>query len=279
MGDRISFEVYHFTDDEFLERFRQDLSESIERVIILSPFLAPKRALSYYPVLQSLIIRKVHVEIYAKPKSEQPDVLRKSYDGIVRRLKQIGVYFNNRTAMHEKIGIIDKRILWHGSLNILSHNNTKESMLRFCSTDLAEEIISDLGLDIHQYGLDKEPDLKVAETTESTLDIKEGGRTCHLCGGNMHYFEVSSMWICDNSPGCSGTQMVDSSMLKENLSEALKPIDLDCSICGSSMAVKLGVFTRIVCTSDKCGFSLDQRLSVGLLRVLRKKANDITISC
>ena len=279
MNHRLSFQVYHFTDDEFLEHFRQDLSESIERVIILSPFLAPNRALSYYPVLHSLILRKVCVEIYAKPKSEQPDILRKSYDGIVGRLKQIGVYFNNRPAMHEKIGMIDNRILWHGSLNILSHNNTKESMLRFCSTDLVEEIISDLGLDNHQYGFNTEPVPKVAETIESPLEFQSGSRTCHMCGGEMHYYEASRMWICDSSPECSGIQMVDNSIVKENLNEALKPIDLDCPICGLSMAVKRGVFTRIVCSSDKCGFSLDQRLSVGLLRVLRKKANDAFISC
>jgi len=35
-----------------------------------------------------------------------------------------------RARMHEKIAILDGRILWHGSLNILSHRDTHESMLR-----------------------------------------------------------------------------------------------------------------------------------------------------
>ena len=48
--------------------------------------------------------------------------------------------------MHEKVAAIDGRILWHGSLNILSHNNGRESMLRFESRDLVHEILQDLGI-------------------------------------------------------------------------------------------------------------------------------------
>jgi hypothetical protein len=36
-----------------------------------------------------------------------------------------------REETHEKIAIIDKQILWDGSLNILSHKDGPESMNRF----------------------------------------------------------------------------------------------------------------------------------------------------
>lgn len=45
-----------------------------------------------------------------------------------------------RARMHEKIAIIDGRILWHGSLNILSHRDTHESMLRLESVAACQQL-------------------------------------------------------------------------------------------------------------------------------------------
>ena len=52
--------------------------------------------------------------------------------------------------MHQKIAVIDRRITWEGSLNILSHNTTQEHMRRFVGPKTAEQII-------RNYGLDAEP--------------------------------------------------------------------------------------------------------------------------
>jgi len=36
--------------------------------------------------------------------------------------------------MHEKVALIDEETVWHGSLNILSHRDTTESMFRISSS-------------------------------------------------------------------------------------------------------------------------------------------------
>lgn len=49
---------------------------------------------------------------------------------LVRGLSDLGMTVDLRGRMHETIALLDGRILWHGSPNILSHRDTHESMLR-----------------------------------------------------------------------------------------------------------------------------------------------------
>jgi hypothetical protein len=93
--------------------------------------------------------------------------------------------------MHEKIGVIDNQILWHGSLNILSHNDTRESMLRFDSPELVQEVLTDLGL--KPYAVDYEMShVMAAETGTSAYGEKvEEILHCPRCRQRMHYLSAS----------------------------------------------------------------------------------------
>jgi len=65
----------------------------------------------------------------------------------ILRSKELGV---NITLLkgyhHRKLAIIDKKILWEGSLNILSQNNSKEIMRRLESPDEIEKMLNFLNL-------------------------------------------------------------------------------------------------------------------------------------
>jgi ribosomal protein L37AE/L43A len=215
----------------------------------------------------------VNIEIYAKPKYEQPDLIRDNFDNIERRLKQIGVTFFVRPGMHEKVGIVDEKILWHGSLNILSHNSTKESMLRFESAELVNEIIADLGLGQGKFEL-REDLKKIAESAAAgSWGTLSGDRQCPVCDGTMHFYDKTELWICDKSPRCPGTLSEEETALEraKETEFTSQPFELDCPICNSLMEIKRGIVTRIACVSNSCNFSLDSRLSSGLIRISRKK--------
>src|SRR5262245_48824344 len=78
--------IAHCSERDFVDLFRVDLASSTERVIILSPFLSPNRTIHYYPVFRSLTIRHVIINIYTKPKYEQPESLRDYYGEVERGL-------------------------------------------------------------------------------------------------------------------------------------------------------------------------------------------------
>lgn len=55
-------------------------------------------------------------------------------------VKSAGIVLSYRSEMHEKAVIIDEKILYHGSLNILSHRDTTESMLRIINSTTVQDV-------------------------------------------------------------------------------------------------------------------------------------------
>src|SRR5207244_11854253 len=142
------------------------------------------RSSDYYAVLKSLSVRSVPVKAYVRPRLEQPELLRSNYAAAIRNLESRGVQVFCRPGMHEKVAAVDGRILWHGSLNILSHNDSRESMLRFESRDLVHEILQDLGIGsalADDLGLMTDVAASGDETTSAVAK-------CSVCGGAMQPF-------------------------------------------------------------------------------------------
>jgi len=242
--------------------------------VILSPFLSGNRAAHYYPVFEALAIRKVAVAVYSRPRKEQPESLRDHYSEVERRLRMLGTQFSARPGMHEKIAAIDGRILWHGSLNILSHNDTRESMLRFDSPELVGEILTDLGLGSYSHvnpGTPSEPS-PAREGSEVSRQLEPN---CPACGGHMLLFTDASMWLCSLSPSCSGALPVSEVGPAPTRSDTTKPrpqLGILCPICGSGMMIIEGIARRIECGKAECHFTFDRRLSSGIIRVLKRNA-------
>src|SRR5690606_37894846 len=103
--------IRHCLEDDFLEQFRSDLSAAQSEAIVLSPFLSKNKASHYYPAFSALTCRSVRVRVYARPKWEQPDSLKEHFEPVRLRLEGAGVDFHTRPGMHEKVGVIDGRVL------------------------------------------------------------------------------------------------------------------------------------------------------------------------
>jgi ssDNA-binding Zn-finger/Zn-ribbon topoisomerase 1 len=259
--------ISHHTDTDFLNVFRQDLITATREVLILSPFLSANRAIHYYPILRSLKQREVNIKVYSKPKAEQPRGLKHHFDQVEKQLLNLGISLQVRQGMHEKVGILDRKILWHGSLNILSHNDTKESMLRFESSELSQLILLELGINIPQE-------------TQKTENLKTYLPNCPRCGQKMDWFSDSQLWICQDSPNCLGTLSPNDLNYKaeESVPETgFASLDLDCPICHASLKVEPGILFRVYCSSPDCDFILKPPLAKSLLKMLRRSKNDARI--
>ena len=213
----------------------------------------------------SLTGRGVKVDVYTKPQTEQPESLRELYWQVETSLIQSGVSVHARSGMHEKVGIVDNQILWHGSLNILSHNNTRESMLRFESTDLVQEIIAKL-----QLGLDRETTESVRDGSIDAIDLFDSP-ACPNCEGDMLAFERAGMWICEKSPDCAGSVPFSVSQRLGGEVKLIPQAQVSCPLCGTSMEISRGIFLRVACPALECGFSFDPRIASSLLRVLKRR--------
>jgi hypothetical protein len=65
----------------------------------------------------------------------------------IAKLQHLGVQVLFTGGHHRKLAIIDRQILWEGSLNILSQKDSCEIMRRIPSTQLAWQMTRFIGID------------------------------------------------------------------------------------------------------------------------------------
>jgi len=123
-----------YSEKNFWSQFINDLKTTRERLIIHSPFITVKRTGKFINYFQSLIKRGIEIRIHTWPSSRQQGNMIEQSEIVIKNLRDIGVKViegYQASRKHFKTAIIDNRILWDGSLNILSHKDTEEHMYRF----------------------------------------------------------------------------------------------------------------------------------------------------
>jgi hypothetical protein len=125
----------------------KDLARAQREVIIESPFISLKRLNCLLPTFRRLTRRGVRIVINTKPAEEQDtDYVWRAAECIAE-LQEAGVDVLITGGHHRKLAIIDRQILYEGSLNILSQNDSCEIMRRICSEQLAIQMVNFIGID------------------------------------------------------------------------------------------------------------------------------------
>lgn len=124
----------------------KDLSKAKHEVIIESPFMSLKRLNYLIPIFRQLTRRGVRVIINTKPFEEQDAGYSSQAEECIALLVELGVEVLITGGHHRKLAIVDRQILYEGSLNILSQNDSCEIMRRICSEQLAIQMINFVGI-------------------------------------------------------------------------------------------------------------------------------------
>lgn len=108
-------------DKTFYAVFLKDLHNCQNEVIIECPFITRRRLSRLLPVFQKLQPRKVRIIINTRDPQTCNDYSRYvEANNAVAALQRIGVRVLYTAGHHRKLAIIDRKVLYEGSLNILS---------------------------------------------------------------------------------------------------------------------------------------------------------------
>lgn len=130
-----------FNESTFYAQFKRDLEQAKEEIVIESPFIISKRVKSLLPSLRRAIQRGVSITINTRELDEHEGFLRLEAGWAVPVLQATGIRVLFTGGHHRKLAIIDRRLLWEGSHNILSQNNSCEVMRRIQSETMAQQMI------------------------------------------------------------------------------------------------------------------------------------------
>jgi phosphatidylserine/phosphatidylglycerophosphate/cardiolipin synthase-like enzyme len=137
-----------FSENDFYQQFIRDLLDAKEEVIINSPFITSERTSKFVPIFSHLIKKGVNIFVMTRPAKEQSGAMVDNSKRELAALEELGVYvlpIKGRT--HEKIGIIDRKILYEGSLNILSQRDSHEVMYRIAGEEPVKQMMGFMKLD------------------------------------------------------------------------------------------------------------------------------------
>ncbi len=235
----------------FYKAFQKDLTQAKDKVVIVSPFLTPNRIASFEGIFRELHRRGVKIFIITKDFEEQKltQDLRKK---LIENLKKLDIKVITKRLSHEKLAIIDGKIIWHGSLNILSHKNTSELMIRFVTeqTKVSEEILKLCGINIEKIIKEDIIDKKIEEINKKGIGFCPNGHPFVIRRGS-HGLIIS----CSKFPSCKERMPLTLDIIGEIFDKKY----LKCEKCGSEMVIKFNPKRKnyfLACSrSPKCHFT------------------------
>lgn len=136
-----------FNENTFYKSFLDDLKKCKDEVIIESPYITSERMKILTPVFEKLLKSNVKIYVITRDPSEHNETMEVQSEEEITKFETMGV----QTLLcvgnhHRKLAILDRKILWEGSLNILSQNRSREIMRRIEGKDIAIQMFNFLEL-------------------------------------------------------------------------------------------------------------------------------------
>ena len=133
-----------FDKHNFLPVFSQDIAAAKKEIVIVSPFARKRRTIQMIQYLKTAVDNRVRVIAVTRPIN---DFKPKDQDGLesaLELLKNNGIKVAFKSNIHQKFAVIDQKIVWYGSINLLSYGNAQESIMRIESSNIAHELMKSI---------------------------------------------------------------------------------------------------------------------------------------
>ena len=136
-----------YDEKTFYSAFIRDLEGCRNEVIIESPYITSKRAEMLISIFHDLLAKGVKIYVITRDPKEHDESMEYQSEEAISLFERMGVQvllcIGNH---HRKLAILDRQILWEGSLNILSQNKSREIMRRIDDRDVALDTFNFLKL-------------------------------------------------------------------------------------------------------------------------------------
>jgi len=185
-----------FGEADFWKICRLDLAAAQRSIVIFSGFITPARTAEIGDILRRKINAGVKVRCVTRPPAYNGGIPADQGRSALLALEAIGAVIDLRQDIHEKVVVIDGRIVWFGSLNPLSHSSkTSEIMGRIDNVPFGSQIAQLLSLrpnaarDAHDVSF-AEPENPRCPVCQSWTVVRRGQHGRFLaCEAERHWSE------------------------------------------------------------------------------------------
>ncbi len=243
-----------FDEAAFERAIRHDISMAKESVVIYSGYVTPSRAGQLGDLFRSKILEGVSVRCVTRPPQTNGSIPRELGREALDMLEGIGVTVDCRAKIHQKVCLIDNRIVWQGSLNALSHaGRADETMTRAVDAGYGAALAAHMSK------------RRMSEGKAAAAIAQAENPRCPVCGSRTIYHEGKHgpYYTCESECGWKGNQrQLDRGADWEATERSSLPKEgPPCPLCGSPTRHRAGRYGPFYgCTNyPDCKGTIDGR--------------------
>ena len=135
-----------FNKSSFFPVYLSDIENALKQVLIVSPFVTEKRVTQMMQHFDPILKRQVRITVMTRPVGAFNENKKLSLVRTFAVLKDAGVQVLFRSNIHQKFAVIDQKIAWYGSINLLSFGYSEESIMRLVSSSIAYELTKSIDI-------------------------------------------------------------------------------------------------------------------------------------
>ena len=138
-----------YDQNTFYKAFERDLLSAQQEVIIESPFITEKRMNVLLPIFIKMRRRNIRIIVNTRNPDEHDGDYYYQALNAVSAMQDLGIIVLYTSGHHRKLAIIDRKIVYEGSLNILSFTDSCEIMRKIVSETIAMQLCKFIAVDRH----------------------------------------------------------------------------------------------------------------------------------
>ena len=216
-----------FNQHDFEHVCMADLDLAQKGIAIFSGFITEQRVAAYETLFRRKKSEGIAIRCVTRPPKNNGSIPIEQGKTALDGLEHMGCVVDTRGEIHEKVVIIDDKIVWFGSLNPLSHTaRTDEVMARIEGKDLALQIAAFMSLD-----------RGVRSDTAEGISTKAENPRCPECGARTSYRKgpYGPYWDCEE---CDWKENVDKPRRQGKTTKHHTGEPPICDKCGAPMLLK-----------------------------------------
>jgi superfamily II DNA or RNA helicase len=133
-----------FDKDNFLPVFNQDINAAKKEILIVSPFVRKMRTLQMTKHLKVVLEKNVRILVVTRPKEDFKPKDHAIIQRTLNLLTDCGANVVFKSNIHQKFAVMDQKVVWYGSINLLSYGSAQESIMRIESVNIANELVKSI---------------------------------------------------------------------------------------------------------------------------------------
>jgi len=131
-----------YDGSSFLPVFSTDLLSAKREIVIVSPYLTRNRVAKMIGLLEECMQSGTMITVITRSSGDYAEKDIAAVSGTLEYLSSKGIRVIEKSRIHQKFAVVDGRVVWYGSINLLSYGGSAESIMRLESATIASELMS-----------------------------------------------------------------------------------------------------------------------------------------